>query len=767
MTTEQEIEIGRCLFREANDAFFLLDPVGQRVLDANPAAQRLTGWRRQQLLGRPLPELLEADPPHDLAELIGACRTTGYFAPTDGFLLKTAARGRRAVEVSASRVHVEPEPLGLVVLREVTGRKEAAAREGEKRFRALIENSSDAVLLLGADGTVLYASPSVARVRGFSPEELVGRSAFANAHPDDLARLREAYGQVLQRPGDSLKVKGRLRHKDGSWRWVEGVGTNLLADPLVGGVVINYRDVTQRERAEEALRDSEALYHSLVESLPLNLFRKDREGRYTFANTRFCRTLGKPLEDILGRTDLDLSPPDLAEKYRGDDRRVMETGAPFEGVEEHSAPGGERRIIQVWKAPVHNARAEVIGTQGMSWDVTEQKRAADALRASEARYRLLFERNLAGVVRSRADGQVLDCNDSFVRLVGHATRAEVLGRAMGDFFLERADREALLGPLRERDARASHECRLRRRDGSPVWVLAGVSVLGGEEGEPGLQEVFIDITRRKRAEEERRKLEARVQHDQRLESLGVLAGGIAHDFNNLLTVILANTGLALLGLPPDAPARHALGQIEQAALRAADLTRQMLAYSGRGRFVIQPVDLSRVVEEMAGLLQTTLPKGATLRCDGAPGLPAVEADPAQVRQVALNLITNAADALGDAAGVIAVRTGVVHAERAYLASAHGREDLPEGPYAYLEVSDSGCGMDAATAARVFEPFFTTKFIGRGLGLAAVLGIMQGHRGAIHIVSAPGQGSTFRALFPCLAAAAGATPEPPRVPGLVL
>jgi PAS domain S-box-containing protein len=885
MTTEQEIEVGRCIFREANDAFLLIRPADLRVLDANPAAQRLMGLRRKQVLALSLPDLLEADPPHDLEELASACRTTGYFAPADGFFLKTAARERRAVQVSASRAHTEPGPLGLIIVRDVsrqrqaeaalresegrlrlaleasqmgtwewapstgrmswsatterlfrlaegafggtyeaflalvhpedrervrrtvdgaleagtgidvefrvagpdgavrwlaghghalgdpgrvlgvvqdvTPRKEAATREGERRFRVLIENSSDAVVVLGADGTVLYATPSVARVRGFCPEDLVGRSAFARAHPDDLARLRESYGQLLRQHGGRLEVKGRLRHKDGSWRWVEGVGTNLLADPLVGGVVVNYRDVTERERAAGALRDSQALYHSLVESLPLALFRKDREGRYTFVNARFCRAVGKAPEEVLGKTDFDLSPPDLAEKYRRDDRLVLETGAGLEGVEQHLAPTGERRTIQVWKTPILNARAEAIEAQGIFWDITEQKRSADALRASEERYRLLFEGNLAGVVLSGADGQVLDCNDSFAALVGHASRAEVLARPMGDFYFRRADRQAVLERLRERPALAGYECCLRRRDGSPAWALASVSVLGAGEGPPSLQEVFIDISERKRAEEERRRLEERSRHAQKLESLGVLAGGIAHDFNNLLTAVLANAGLALRGLPAESPERAAVEQIELAGLRAADLTRQMLAYSGRGRFAVQPVNLSRVVEEMATLLQTVISKKATLRFDFTPGLPAVEADPTQARQVALNLITNASDALGEGGGVITLRTGALQAGRAYLASAHAREDLPEGPYAYLEVSDTGCGMDEGTLARAFEPFFTTKFIGRGLGLAAVLGIVQGHRGAIKVVSAPGQGSTFRVLFPCSQAVAA--PAAPAVP----
>jgi signal transduction histidine kinase/CheY-like chemotaxis protein len=241
-------------------------------------------------------------------------------------------------------------------------------------------------------------------------------------------------------------------------------------------------------------------------------------------------------------------------------------------------------------------------------------------------------------------------------------------------------------------------------------------------------------------------------HAQRLDSLGTLAGGIAHDFNNLLTVILGNTSLALMDLPADAPARHPLRQIEITALRAADLTRQMLAYSGKGRFVVQALNLSEQIEEMDGVLATVTSGPTKVRYELASALPAIEADAAQIRQVVLNLVANAAEAMGDQGGIITLRTGVHQADSAYLYSSYLQQTPPEGCYVYVEVADSGCGIDADTLKRVFDPFFTTKFMGRGLGLAAVLGIVRGHRGTIKVFSEPGKGTTFRALFPSVAAA---------------
>jgi len=247
-------------------------------------------------------------------------------------------------------------------------------------------------------------------------------------------------------------------------------------------------------------------------------------------------------------------------------------------------------------------------------------------------------------------------------------------------------------------------------------------------------------------------------HSRKLESLGILAGGIAHDFNNLLVGILGNAGLALLELPAGSPARPLVEQVEKAALCAAELTNQMLAYAGKGRFVVASVDLSHLVEEMAHLHSAAISKKAILTCDLGEALPAVEGDATQLRQVVMNLLTNASDAVGDESGAITVRTGVVDADRRCLEEAYLSEDLPEGAYVYVEVADTGSGMDAETKARIFDPFFTTKFTGRGLGLAGTLGIVRAHRGAICVESEPGSGTTFRVLLPA-AGHAAASPEP--------
>jgi PAS domain S-box-containing protein len=385
--------------------------------------------------------------------------------------------------------------------------------------------------------------------------------------------------------------------------------------------------------------------------------------------------------------------------------------------------------------------------QAILRDITERKRAEEALRRSEESFRLLIERS-PDLIAVHRGGRVVWANQSCAR-VFKTDLAKMIGRRVLDL-VHPDDREA----VRQRIVRqqqtgepvAAMEERFVRDDGT-VWYGEVVAIPLEFQGEPSSIVVAHDVTERKRAEEERRSLEQRIQQAQKLQSLGVLAGGIAHDFNNLLMGVLGNASLALLDLPPEAPARDHLQRVEVAARRAADLTRQLLAYSGRGRFLVKPLDLSKVVEEMNHLLATVISKRATVHLDFEKHLPPIEADATQMRQVIMNLITNASDSLGDEDGVIVIRTGLVHADASYLATTYVDEQLETGDYVYLEISDTGCGMDAATVERMFDPFFTTKFTGRGLGLAAVLGIVRGHRGAIKVDSEPGRGTSFRVLFP--------------------
>ena len=356
----------------------------------------------------------------------------------------------------------------------------------------------------------------------------------------------------------------------------------------------------------------------------------------------------------------------------------------------------------------------------------------------------------APIIVWNPDKQITIFNKAFEEMSGR-TEAEMMKQPLDVLFPEESRSSAL--QKIESASRGEYwetvEIPILRRDGETRFGLWNSANIYGEDGKTLIATVAQgqDITERKRAEEERRGLEAQMQHTQKLESLGVLAGGIAHDFNNLLMVILGNADMALQDLSEVSPARPCIEEVEKASRRAADLTRQMLAYSGKGRFVIKAVDLSEVVEEMAHLLKSSISKKVTLKMNLERGLPAIEADIGQLQQVVMNLITNASEAFGEGEdGLVTMATGMMECSREYLGRSCLPEQPPEGNYVFVEVSDTGCGMDDETRERLFDPFFTTKFTGRGLGMSAVLGIVRGHKGAIIVDSEPGQGTTVKVLF---------------------
>jgi len=246
---------------------------------------------------------------------------------------------------------------------------------------------------------------------------------------------------------------------------------------------------------------------------------------------------------------------------------------------------------------------------------------------------------------------------------------------------------------------------------------------------------------------ERRNFEKQMQHAQKLESLGVLAGGIAHDFNNILMAILGNINIALMDLSPVNPVYSNIRAVETAAKRAADLAKQMLAYSGKGKFLVETVNLNEAIDEMTHILEVSISKKVEIHYHYEDDLPLIEADATQITQIIMNLVTNASDAIGSSEGTISITTGTIECDDSYLASTYINETVEPGRYVYLEVSDTGCGMDTDTLKKLFDPFFSTKFTGRGLGLSAVLGIIRGHRGTIKVYSEPDNGTSIKVLFP--------------------
>jgi len=371
---------------------------------------------------------------------------------------------------------------------------------------------------------------------------------------------------------------------------------------------------------------------------------------------------------------------------------------------------------------------------------------AHQLQESEARFRSVAETASCAIFIYSETIEYMNAAGS--RMSGYSLE-EIVGQPLWKLVhpLDQAwIRDRAAARIRGEEVPIRYEFRLLTKQGGTRWIdfAAGTVRLGDRT--LGLGTAF-DVTDRVEAHEGKLQMERKLLQAQKLESLGLLAGGVAHDFNNLLTVIQGNAGMLRDLQDEPETAAACLRNIEETCRRASDLVRQMLAYSGRGRIDVQSANLNQVVQEIAQLLAVSIPKAVELRFDLQPELPVVEADMAQLQQVVMNLVTNAAEAIGEALGIITLRTGVQELGEREAAELRVSETLRPGPFVYLEVEDTGEGMDAETLARIFDPFFTTKFTGRGLGLAAMQGIVRGHGGGVRIASEPGKGTTFRVYFP--------------------
>ena len=620
---------------------------------------------------------------------------------------------------------------------------EAALLQSEQRFRAFSDASFEGIAF--TDGNVFVdLNDQLSRMLGYERREIVGMPVMRCVAEDS----RELVGTTLHSTNDVPCEYVALR-KDGSAFPVEmQSGASEVGGRVVRAMAI--RDISDRKRAEREIRDAKEFAEAVLGSLPGTFYVFDEQLRLTRWNRNFEKVSGYTAEELPGKHAFDF----IDEKDReATVKKIEEAFVHGTAVLEANTLTKSGTIPYLFNALWSNlgGKRYVLGT---GLDISDRKRAEERLRRSEELFRLAFETAPdALAITDLESGIFVDVAPSFSDIFGYS-KDEVIGKSSLDLHIW-ADvhvRDEMVRCLAGKGFVRNLEARFRTKDGELLTGLFSGNTLI-LDGESRILSVVKDITDLKRAEEERLRLERQVQHAQKLESLGVLAGGIAHDFNNILTSILGNADLGLMRISPLAPARNNLEEIKKGALRAAGLANQMLAYSGKGRFELKSIDLSVMVREMAKLCHVSISKKARLTYDLADDLPLVEVDVNQIQQIVMNLITNASESLGQENGVISLSTASMFCDRRYLDSVSEElqsiyeEPLPEGVYVSLEVSDTGCGMDLETQKKVFDPFFTTKFSGRGLGMAAVRGIVCGHKAAVKIYSEVGKGTTFKVLFP--------------------
>jgi two-component system cell cycle sensor histidine kinase/response regulator CckA len=494
------------------------------------------------------------------------------------------------------------------------------------------------------------------------------------------------------------------------------------------------------QSAKPIVPDSQRLA-AIVESSEDAIIGKDLNGIVESWNTGAERLYGYASQEMIGKS-MELLLPAGRKDEEPAILKEIHAGRRFDHFETtRRNKNGETIYVSLTISPIRDVDGEIVGASHIARNITErvkQDRVASQLAA-------IVESSHDAIASKSLNGTVESWNRAAGKLYGYSA-GEIIGKSIAILLpADRQDEETdILRRIADGEQVESYETVRVRKDGTLIRISLTVSPIRNSRGEiEGASHIARDIT-------EQRTFEARMQQTQKMESLGVLAGGVAHDFNNLLTGILGNISLALERSPRVSPIRGQLEDAMKAAERAANLTRQLLAYAGKGSYVIEKIDLSELVKETCQLIGASIPGNVQVMLELDQGLPAIEGDIGQVQQVIMNLVINAAEAIGANTGTVIVRTWLQDADDLYIRTVLAGCELKPGQYVALDVHDTGCGMDAGTQALIFEPFFTTKFTGRGLGLAAVLGIIRSHGGALKVYSMPGEGSTFKVLLPVLA-----------------
>jgi two-component system cell cycle sensor histidine kinase/response regulator CckA len=621
---------------------------------------------------------------------------------------------------------------------------ERAGEEAEKEIRLLAQTvacARDAVCLTDLEGTILFVNEAFLHAHGFEEEDLLGQ-AIVTVYSARLPAEETAWtisptitegwhGEVLHRRKDGSEFPVEL--------WTSMVKNDVGEAVAVVGVL---RDITERKHAEMALRESEELFRTLVESSPVAMvISSDVEGKILYINPKFTSLFGYTLEDI---PDVDhwwpLAYPEeeyrkrIATEWGRHIKLAIKSNSEIQPIETRvRCKDGNTKYIELAQSSL-GERNIVFFT-----DLTLHRQAEEAVRISEEKYRSLYEESKDVVYISLPEGNLVDINPAGLELFGYASKEEILQVKIDrDLYADSRQREQLQRLMEEEGFVKDFEEVLVRKDGGRINILETATAVRDDRGRPVLYRgIMRDVTKQ-------RQLEQVLSHAQKMESIGTLASGIAHDFNNILAIILGHA--ALLGrfkLEQDKFAQS-VDAVTQAGLRGASLVKQLLTLARKTEPILESVHVNDIIAEISRLMHETFPRMIVISTDLQEDLPPITADATQIHQVLLNLCVNARDAM-PRGGTLSIATKTVPGK--WLASRYPNAD--ERQYVEMRVSDTGTGMDESIRRRIFEPFFSTKGIGKGtgLGLALVYGIVTGHKGFVDVASKPGEGTVFRVYCP--------------------
>jgi len=631
--------------------------------------------------------------------------------------------------------------------------QKAVADQGkpEEDYRSMIEYTNDviATTTFSLKPTYTYISPSVKKIMGYEPEELIGKSVFKIIHPSDKKKLLPLLKKYLK-----AKVKMALNKKDfnfsetieyrakdklGNWHYLQSTG-NVIGNKLL----FISRDITENKEVKERLETSEEVFRTLTENTPIGIYYNDFSGKFIYGNKKAEEIVGYKSEELIGKNFLKLKLLQFKDIGKAAHILALNKLGKATGPEEFTLnrKDGSKVVVEI------NTEIITIGGKtvvlGMAQDITSRKQVEEALKESRDAYRATFETTGTAMLIAEEDTTISMINKEFEKLCGYS-KEEVEGKKGWIEFLVKADLERMKGyhNLRMTDPNAApshYEFQFIDKQGNIKDCLIALSLIPGTKKTVGS---LIDITERKKAEEEKITLEAQLIQAQKMEAIGTLAGGMAHNFNNLLMSIQGNVSLMLLDAPPEHPHYERLTTIEKSVQSGSKLTSQLLGYARGGSYEVTPISINHIIHEISSTFAMTR-KDITLHHDLANALAGVKADRGQIEQVVLNIYVNAAEAMPTGGYLYITTENIAHTQitkKPYT--------IKPGTYILLTIKDTGIGMDKHTQEKVFDPFFTTKGLakGTGLGLASVYGIIKAHGGYIDVASQKGEGTTFSIYLP--------------------
>jgi PAS domain S-box-containing protein len=607
----------------------------------------------------------------------------------------------------------------------------------ESVFRALVEQSLAGIYLIQGNRFV-YVNPKLAEIFGYAQQEMLSLNSILEVvAEEDRPLVAEKIRERLLGRTQTAHYSFRGRRKDGSQIVVEVQGgrTEFQGRPAILGLLL---DITERQRAQEALRESEQKYRELVERINDAIYAVDENGIITYMSPAAEQMTGYTVDELVGHHfsefiyDEDL--PGLQESFR---RSLSGISEPYE-YRIRTKDGRIRWVRSHGRSIL--SEGKLSGLRGVLSDITDRKRAEEAMRLAEERHRQLIQNAVYGIYRSSLDGKFLEVNPALVQMLGYGSAEELLAVDMAtDIYLDPDERHHFIEQYRQAGRIEGIEVKWKRKDGSPITVRLSGRTLHDERGKlEGFEMIVEDVT-------ERRLLEEQLRQAQKMEAIGQLAGGIAHDFNNLLTAVMGYAEVLLRRLDPASDLYQFANQIKDASEQAASLIKQLLAFSRKQLLQPKVVDLNQLITNSANMLSRLIGEDIEMDLILDPSLGKVKADPVQIEQVIMNLAVNARDAMPQG-GKLTLETRNVYLDEDYARRHLG---VRPGHYILLAMSDTGIGMDQETLSHIFEPFFTTKEKGKGtgLGLSTVYGIVKQSGGHIMVYSEPGRGTTFKIYLP--------------------